>query len=101
MFFIVLNVVIFLNVHSTKKDKSTKIGTQCVFLQMLWMMQYALEWHIEEKYIFSKDRLSKIFYWMIVNNGIPLKVTYTIKFMPPRPNLKSLIFSFYEWCNIP
>ena len=33
---------------------------------------------------------------MIVNNGIPVKVTYTIKFMLPRPNRKSLFFNFYE-----
>ena len=32
--------------------------------------------------IFSKDRLSKIFYWMAVNNGILLKVTYATKFYP-------------------
>ena len=37
-----------------------------------------------KKVIFSEDRLSKLFYWMVVNNGIPLKVKYTIKFYPTK-----------------
>ena len=58
------------------------------------MMQYSLRSHIPKRITFSEDRLSKIFYLMVVNNGEPLKVTYAISFILQRQNLE-VLFSIF------
>ena len=48
----------------------------------------ALMWHIQKRLYSAKIGFQFIFYWIIVNDGTPVKVTYAINVYPPRQNLK-------------
>ena len=81
-FFIVLNVVIFLNVNSTKIDQVHWNRNSMCFSSNVMNYAVLLKVTYTKKIVFCKDRLWKILYWMVANKGIPLKATYTIKVCP-------------------
>ena len=52
---------------------------------------------MSKKALLQSDDVSTFFYWIVYNDGIPLKVTYAIKFYPTKTESQKLklLFSIF------